>query len=550
MFKKLKEKFGFEFWQRFAKALMVVVAVMPAAGIAIGLGKLFTTLFTDVRVLTIIGNIIESIGWVIICNLPALFAVAIGGTWAKEKAGGAFAAFLAYLVMNQTIGTLSANMLGISTGDLLTDANKYKDLFTTSLGFPTLQLGAIGGIASGFLGANLYNKYNAFDKLPNALSFFNGKRFVPIITLFWGAIFGVIAVFAWPPVQTIINKMGLIIANPNSSLAPIAPFIYGTLERLLLPFGLHHMITIPINYSEVGGVYKSIFDGTVGAGQDLAFRVWVSDMIKAAGDPATQQKIMDSYVPGRFKVGQIITALGSLIGAGFAMLHSIPKEKRFKYTSMFFGAMGAVFVAGVTEPIEFMFMFISPLLLGVHALLTGIAFMLPDMLMAIFHHPVMTVHSFGLIEFVLNGIIQVGFLSGHHMQWISIVIASGVFGLIYYVTFKYIIIKFNIMTPGRVEETSETEEETSRKGAPTFAADERPLKIIEALGGLENLHEVDACMTRLRVTVKDHDKVHADTVFKALGAAGIIKKEKGIQIIFGPEADVLKSKINMIREGI
>lgn len=546
MLKKLKEKFGFDFWQRFAKALMVVVAVMPAAGIAIGLGKLFTTLFAEIKILSITGNIVESMGWVIIVNLPALFAVAIGGTWAKEKAGGAFAAFLAYLVMNQTIGTFSAGMLGISTGELLTDANKYKDLFTTSLGFTTLQLGAIGGIACGFLGANLYNKYNAFDKLPNALSFFNGKRFVPIITLFWAAVLGVLAVFAWPPIQTLINKMGLIIANPDSALAPIAPFIYGTLERLLLPFGLHHMITIPINYSEVGGTYKSIFDGTIGAGQDLAFRVWVSDMIKAAGDQNLQAQIMDSYVPGRFKVGQIITGLGSLIGAAFAMLHVIPKEKRFKYTSMFLGAMGATFVAGVTEPIEFMFMFISPLLLGIHALLTGIAFMLPDMLMALFGQPVMNVHSFGLIEFILNGVVQVGFLSGHHMQWINVLLASGVFGLIYYVVFKYVIIKFNIMTPGRIDE-EETEEYSKEK--PVFQGEEKPLRVIEALGGLDNLSEVDACMTRLRVTVKDHEKVGSDSHFKALGAAGIIKKEKGIQIIFGPEADVLKSKINMIREG-
>lgn len=544
MLKKIKENFGFEFWQRFAKALMVVVAVMPAAGIAIGLGKLITTISGDIRLFTYIGNIVESIGWVVIVNLPALFAVAIGGTWAKEKAGGAFAAFLAYLVMNQTIGTLSANILGISQGELLTDANKYKDLFTSTLGFTTLQLGAIGGIASGFLGANLYNKYHAFDKLPNALSFFNGKRFVPIITLFWGAVMGAIAVFAWPPVQTLINKMGLIIANPNSALAPIAPFVYGTLERLLLPFGLHHMITIPINYSEVGGIYTSIFDGTVGAGQDLAFRVWVSDMIKASGNADIQKQIMDSYVPGRFKVGQIITAMGSLIGAGFAMLHSIPKEKRLAYTSMFVGAMGAVFVAGVTEPIEFMFMFISPLLLGLHALLTGIAFMLPDLLMKIFGEPVMTVHSFGLIEFFLNGIVQVGFLSGHHIQWISVLLASGLFGLIYYFSFKYVIKRFNIMTPGRVEEASEEKKESKK-----VSGEEKPLLVIEALGGLANLHEVDACMTRLRVTVKNHEKVEHDSVFKALGAAGVIKKEKGIQIIFGPEADVLKSKINLIREG-
>lgn len=542
MFKKIKENFGFAFWQRFAKALMVVVAVMPAAGIAIGLGKLLATVSGDFRLLSIIGSITESIGWVVIVNLPALFAVAIGGTWAKEKAGGAFAAFLAYLVMNQTIGTLFAARLGISTGQLLTDANIYKDMFTSSLGFPTLQLGAIGGIASGFLGANLYNKYCTFDKLPSALSFFNGKRFVPIITLFWGAVLGAIAVFAWPPVQTVINKMGIVIANPNSTLAPVAPFIYGTLERLLLPFGLHHMITIPINYSEVGGAYTSIFDGTVGAGQDLAFRVWASDMIKAAGDPTLQGKIMDAYVPGRFKVGQIITAMGSLIGAGFAMLHSIPKEKRFKYTSMFFGAMGAVFVAGVTEPIEFMFMFISPILLITHALLTGIAFMLPDMLMALFGHPVMSVHSFGLIEFFLNGVIQVGFLAGHHIQWITVLLGSALFGGIYYVVFRYLIQKFNIMTPGRVDE--EIVEE-----AATYTAEEKPLKVIEALGGLSNLDEVDACMTRLRVTIKDNEKVASDSNFKALGAAGVIRKDTGVQIVFGPEADILKTKINLIREG-
>lgn len=543
MFKKIKEKFSFEFWQRFAKALMVVVAVMPAAGIAIGLGKLFNTVGADYKIVTYIGSITESLGWVVIVNLPALFAVAIGGTWAKDKAGGAFAAFLAYLAMNQTIGTLCSQMLGISTNELLTTANPNRAMFTSTLGFATLQMGAIGGIISGFLGANLYNKYSTFDKLPNALSFFNGKRFVPIITIFWAAIAGVMAVFAWPPVQIMINQIGVIIANPNSPLAPVAPFIYGTLERLLLPFGLHHMITIPINYSEMGGIYTSIYDGTVGAGQDLAFRVWVSDLIKAAGNSDMQNKIMESYIPGRFKIGQIITAMGSLIGAGFAMLKVIPKNKRAKYSSMFIGAMGAVFVAGVTEPIEFMFMFISPILLILHAVLTGVSFMLPDFMVMIFGEPVMSMHSFGLIEFILNGVVQVGFLSGHHIHWISVLIGSAFFGLIYYYSFGYIIRKFNIMTPGRVDET-EIKSNTNIE----ITKDEKPLKIIEALGGIGNLSEVDACMTRLRITVKDKNIVLDDSAFKSLGAAGVIKRENAWQIIFGPQADILKTKINLIRE--
>jgi PTS system glucose-specific IIC component len=492
-----------------------------------------------------LGNIVEQIGWTVIVNLPALFAVAIGGTWAKEKAGGAFAAFAAYLVMNKTIGTLSADMLGIAAGELLTDANKYKEMFTSSLGFPTLQLGALGGMVAGFLGANLYNKYNAFDKLPKALSFFNGKRFVPIITLFWGAVVGAIAVVVWPPVQNVINGVGRVIANPDSSIAAFAPFVYGSLERLLLPFGLHHMVTIPINYSEVGGVYKSIYDGTVGAGQDPAFRVWASDLIKAAKDPETQKMVMTSYMPGRFKIGQMITGFGSLIGAGFAMLNVIPKERRAKYKPMFLGAMSAVFVAGVTEPIEFMFMFISPILLFVHALLTGIAFMIPDIARLLFGHPIMSVHAFGLIEFILNGVVQVGILAGHNLQWISVVLASAAYGFIYYFAFKFCILKFNIMTPGRVEEE---EVETASADKTPVNAEEKPLKVIEALGGMENLEEVDACMTRLRVTVKDNSKVK-DAVFKALGAAGVIKKDRGVQVIFGPEADILKTKINSIREG-
>jgi glucose-like phosphotransferase system IIB component len=171
--------------------------------------------------------------------------------------------------------------------------------------------------------------------------------------------------------------------------------------------------------------------------------------------------------------------------------------------------------------------------------------MLPDLLMKIFGEPVMTVHSFGLIEFFLNGVVQVGFLSGHHIQWISVLLASGLFGLIYYFSFKYVIKRFNIMTPGRVDEAIEEKTESKKVNG-----EEKPLLVIEALGGLDNLHEVDACMTRLRVTVKNHEKVEHDSVFKALGAAGVIKKEKGIQIIFGPEADVLKSKINLIREGM
>lgn len=255
----VKDIFTFEFWQKFGKALMVVIAVMPAAGLMISIGKTIPLINPDVAFLATTGGVIESIGWAVICNLAILFAVAIGGNWAKGRAGGAFAAVLAFILINRITGSI----FGVN-GAMLQDPEAFtytlfgskimcKGYFTSVLGEPALNMGVFVGIISGFVGANAYNKFYNYRKLPDALSFFNGKRFVPFVVILWSSIVALVMAVVWPTVQGAINSFGMWIATSQDTAPIVAPFLYGTLERLLLPFGLHHMLTIPINYTELGG---------------------------------------------------------------------------------------------------------------------------------------------------------------------------------------------------------------------------------------------------------------------------------------------------------
>ena len=278
----------FDFLQRFGKVLMVVIAVMPAAGIMISLGKLLAMAGANVGFLLTVAGVIENIGWAIISNLHILFAVAIGGSWAKERAGGAFAALLAFILINNITGTI----FGV-TADMLADENAVtytlfgqeiavSGYFTSVLGSPALNMGVFVGIISGFIGGIVYNKYYNFNKLPEVLAFFNGKRFVPLVVILWSAIVSLILAVVWPIVQMGINAFGIWIANSSDSSPILAPFIYGTLERLLLPFGLHHMLTIPMNYTSFGGTYiiqTGANAGTAVFGQDPLWLAWISDLI-------------------------------------------------------------------------------------------------------------------------------------------------------------------------------------------------------------------------------------------------------------------------------
>ncbi|HZH61313.1 MAG TPA: PTS transporter subunit IIBC [Metabacillus sp.] len=536
---------SFEFWQKFGKALLVVVAVMPAAGIMISLGKLIGMASTDLALLQTISLVMEEIGWGIIGNLHVLFAVAIGGSWAKERAGGAFAALIAFVLINRITGAIfgvNSAMLNdpeATVTSLLGSELIVKDYFVSILGAPALNMGVFVGIISGFLGANIFNKYYNFDKLPQSLSFFNGKRFVPFVVIVGSIVTAIILSIVWPFIQGLLNDFGRWIASSRETAPIVAPFIFGTLERLLLPFGLHHMLTVPMNYTELGGTYSILTGssaGTIVSGQDPLWLAWIADLnnLLAAGDTAGYEALLNEVTPARFKVGQMILSFASLIGIALAMYKNVDKDKRTKYKSMFFSAGLAVFLTGVTEPIEFMFMFVAPVLYVAYAIMTGLAFAIVD----IVH---IRIHAFGFIEFLTRT--PMIMKAGLWLDLVYFVVACLLFFALNFAVANFMIKKFKYATPGRLG--NYIEEESNQASQDNLKEQDNSLAttIIGLLGGKENIEEVDACMTRLRVTIKDVNAVASEQEWKKNGALGLIVKGKGVQAIYGPKADVLKSDI-------
>ena len=546
---KKKKGFNFDFLQKLGKVLMTVIAVMPAAGLMISLGKLIAMAGADISAIVTVGSVMENIGWAVISNLHILFAAAIGGSWAKEKAGGAFAAVIAFILINNITGAV----FGV-TNDMLADPNAVvyslfgqemlvENYFTSVLGSPALNMGVFIGIISGFVGGTVYNKFYNFRKLPDALSFFNGKRFVPLMVIVWSVIISLGLSIIWPLIQSGINAFGVWIANSSETSPVLAPFIYGTLERLLLPFGLHHMLTIPMNYTSFGGTYEILTGINAGSqvfGQDPLWLAWVTDLInlKDAGDMAGYQALLEGVTPARFKVGQMIGATGLLLGIALAMYRRVDADKRKNYRSMFISTVLAVFLTGVTEPIEFMFMFCALPLYIVYAVLQGCAFALAG----IFD---LRLHSFGNLEFLTRVPMSVeAGLAGDIVNFLIAVVAF--FAIGYFVAY-FMIGKFRYATPGRLGNyTADGGDDEAAAENKAVSSDGQPERIIALLGGRDNIELVDACMTRLRVTVKNPDLVADADKWKAEGALGLVKKEKGIQAIYGPKADVLKSDINDI----
>lgn len=556
---------NFDFLQKLGKVLMTVIAVMPAAGLMISLGKLVQMSGGDIHLVMTIGSTMETIGWAIINNLHILFAVAIGGSWAKEKAGGAFAALIAFILINVVTGAL----FGVSSADLADPAAVTHTLFgqeilvngyfTSVLGSPALNMGVFIGIIAGFTGGIIYNKYYNYRKLPDALAFFNGKRFVPMVVILWSVIISLVLAVVWPMVQSGINAFGVWIAGSSATSPILAPFVYGTLERLLLPFGLHHMLTIPMNYTSFGGTYTIMTGVSAGSqvfGQDPLWLAWATDLInlKDAGDLAGYQQLLTTVTPARFKVGQMIGATGLLLGIALAMYRRVDADKRQNYRSMFVSTVLAVFLTGVTEPLEFMFMFCALPLYLVYAVLQGCAFALAGILP-------LRLHSFGNLEFVTR--IPMSIKAGLAGDIINFLICVLVFFAVGYAIAYFMIGKFHFATPGRLgnynddsssddsSQGSTTDANATGTGANGAPASNNPAadkaeRIIALLGGRENIVLVDACMTRLRVTVKDVSKVAETAAWKAEGAMGLIKKGEGIQAVYGPKADVLKSDINDI----
>ena len=540
---EMKKIFSFEFWQKFGKALMVVVAVMPAAGLMISIGKSIPLINPDLAPLVTTGGVIENIGWAIIGNLHLLFALAIGGSWAKERAGGAFAAGISFILINRITGAI----FGV-TNEMLANEDAFthtlfgtkimvKGFFTSVLEAPALNMGVFVGIIAGFVGAMAYNKYYNYRKLPDALSFFNGKRFVPFVVILWSTIVALILAIVWPNVQAGINNFGLWIAESKESAPIIAPFLYGTLERLLLPFGLHHMLTIPINYTQLGGTYEILSGAQAGTqvfGQDPLWLAWATDLVnlKGAGDMSQYEFVLTNWTPARFKVGQMIGSSGILMGLALAMYRNVDPDKKSKYKSMYFSAALAVFLTGVTEPLEFMFMFAAVPLYIVYSVIQGAAFAMADILP-------LRVHSFGNIELLTRTPLAIK--AGLGIDLLNFVICVILFGVLTYFVANFLIKKFNYATPGRNGNYDNDSEETPSGSATN--ADQQIIKIIHLLGGKENIKDVDACMTRLRVSVEDPGKVGSEEEWKRAGAMGLIVKDKGVQAVYGPKADVLKSDI-------
>ena len=545
---KKKGFINFDFLQKLGKVLMTVIAVMPAAGLMISLGKLVQMGGGDIAAVMTIGTTMENIGWAVINNLHILFAVAIGGSWAKERAGGAFAAVLAFALIN----VITGNIFGV-TSAMLEDPNAVthtlfgqeiavNGYFTSVLGAPALNMGVFVGIIAGFVGGVAYNKYYNFRKLPDALAFFNGKRFVPMVVIAYSVVISIVLSLFWPVVQTGINNFGIWIANSSETSPVLAPFIYGTLERLLLPFGLHHMLTIPMNYTSFGGTYTIATGVNAGSqvfGQDPLWLAWANDLInfKKAGDMAAYNNLLATVTPARFKVGQMIGATGLLLGIALAMYRRVDADKRANYKSMFISTALAVFLTGVTEPLEFMFMFCAMPLYIVYALLQGCAFAMAG----IIH---LRLHSFGNLEFITR--IPMSLQAGLGGDIINFVLCVAAFFVIGYFVAYLMIGKLKLATPGRLGNYTDDNADDTAAKTEKKSDNGQAERIIALLGGRENIVLVDACMTRLRVTVKDPAKVADLAAWKAEGALSLLVKGDGIQAVYGPKADVLKSDINDI----
>ena len=543
-----KSLFSFEFWQKFGKALMVVIAVMPAAGLMISIGKSIPMINPNLSPLVITGGILEQIGWGVIGNLHILFALAIGGSWAKERAGGAFAAGLSFILINRITGAVfgvTSAMLADKAATVHTifgGSIKVADYFISVLEAPALNMGVFVGIISGFVGATAFNKYYNYRKLPEALSFFNGKRFVPFVVIVRSALTALVLSALWPVVQSGINGFGVWIANSQSTAPVLAPFLFGTLERLLLPFGLHHMLTIPINYTQLGGSYQVLTGaakGTTVFGQDPLWLAWVTDLVNLKkADPSQYQHLLHAYTPARFKVGQMIGSFGILMGVVVAIYRNVDPDKKEKYKGMLFATALATFLTGVTEPIEYMFMFIATPLYIIYALVQGAAFAMADLVN-------LRVHSFGSIEFLTRTPMAIN--AGLALDIFNFVWVTVLFAFIMYFIANFMIKKFNYATPGRNGNYEQNDDapagDGTAAGAATSSASSQVINIINLLGGRANIVDVDACMTRLRVTVKDAEKVGTEEQWKAEGAMGLVMKGQGVQAIYGPKADVLKSDI-------
>lgn len=513
--------------QRVGRSFMLPIALLPVAGLLLGIGSSFTneTMLAAYGLNGVIhpGTIIYTIldvmsqtGNAVFNNLALLFAMGVAiGMARKEKEVAALSSAVAYIIMNTAIQA----MINAAGGVEAMPANST----TTMLGITTLQMGVFGGIIVGLGVAALHNKFYKIE-LPQVLAFFGGTRFVPIVSSIVYLIVGIAMFYVWPVVQTGIAALGDLVQASGYA----GTFIYGLLERALIPFGLHHVFYTPFWQTAVGGT--AVIDGvTVAGAQNIFF-----------AELASKSTTVFSVEATRFMAGKFPFMMFGLPGAALAMYQCAKPEKKKVAGGLLLSAALTAFLTGITEPLEFTFIFVALPMYAVHCVLAGLSFML----MHIFNVGVGMTFSGGLIDMVLFGVMQ----GNAKTHWIWIVIVGAVYFVLYYLVFRFMISKFDYKTPGR-EDNEEVKLYTradvnARDAAAGAAGESDPVSalIVEGLGGKANLSDVDCCATRLRVTVKDADLVKQDAL-KASGASGIICKGNGVQVVYGPKVAVIKAKL-------
>ena len=484
--------------QKIGKALMTPVAILPAAGLFLAFGNKLGI------------PLMEQVGQIIFSNLPLLFAVGAAIGLVGGDGVAALSAVVAILIMNTTMGIMSDAAAGIAAGD---------SAYGMVMGIPTLQTGVFGGLIAGIIAAVCYKKFYKTE-LPAFLGFFAGKRLVPITTAVLAFLVGLAMPIVWVPFQIGLAKLSFLANETNTN---ISTFVFGVIERALIPFGLHHIFYSPFWYQF--GEYTNSAGQIVNGDQAIWFA-----MLK---DGVTNFTSATYQGAGKFLTGKYPFMMFGLPAAALAMYHEAKTENKKIVGGILFSAALTSFLTGITEPLEFSFLFVAPVLYGIHCIFAGLSFMLMNM----FSVRIGMTFSGGLIDYIVFGVLPG--TSGFENHWYMVIIIGLVFSVIYYFGFRFAIRKFNLMTPGR-EETKEKKPEIKIDG------DELAVFVLNALGGRENLVSLDACITRLRVEVKDTGKVD-DNELKKLGASGVLKVgANGVQAIFGSKAQFICNDLKSI----
>ena len=533
--------------QTIGRSFFLPISILPVAGLLLGIGASFsnpdtlaqyglTGIMGQGTMLNHVFLLMTAVGEAVFSNLPLLFALAVALGMAKEeKAVAVLSAALSFIVMHKTISELL-----IFAGKVLPDGQLAPDVIsgtiTQVLGIQTLEMGVFGGIIVGLMVALLHNRFYKIQ-MPTVFSFFGGVRFIPIVCTLAAIVLGILCYFAWPPVQWLILKSGVLVKQSGL----FGTFIFGFIERALIPFGLHHVFYMPFWQSAVGGVMN--IDGNLYYGAQNIFFAQLAS-------PSTKHFAIET---ARFLSGEYTIMLGGLLGAALAMYNTAKTAKRELVGGLLFSAALTCFITGITEPIEFTFLFVAPLLYVAHCFLAGFGFVL----MHVFNITIGTTFSCGLIDFILYGV-----MPGHaKTNWMILVpICIGYFALYYYL-FRWAIMKWNLQTPGR-EEDDEQEtklytkadfkakqaaqkaaaEQAAQSAAEGFVYDEQMENIITGLGGLANMENPECCATRLRLNLQDSSKIDK-ALLKKTGAVGVIVNGNAVQVVYGPVVSTIKPKL-------